>query len=342
MDQGQANGQPPAQQLAQQPAPQQPAPQGQVPAQDILNPAGQPAMASVAPAPQTMAGLPAGATQYHDPDIYYPGQGQVKQGVTIFLFGSVGTWKTTFAGTFPKPLFLSVGPEGGDDALAMLPNLYNLPVPPVYPITSPDMMVKKVEQICRNYIAMDINTVVFDSITFYVDMWIAQLMELRYKDPKIKQRIERDGGEATNMTMRDWGVLAMHIRDLAMKLHKTSLNVIWISLEKEIKAADGQGGGSSTVAVDPYIRGESAVKLPGMCKMIIHASKQLKPDPQNPGRMQIMPVYYTSPNFLTKIVRHKYGNAFPEGKLVDPNPAYGDFPSFNAIWHRIGNFVYTT
>lgn len=286
--------------------------------------------------------MPAAATKYNDPDLYFPGQGNVKQGVTMFLFGSVGTWKTTFAGTWPKPIFLSIGPEGGDDALAMLPNLYGLPTPPVYPIMTPDMMVKKVEHICRNYAAMNVNTVVIDSVTFYVDLWIAQLMQLRYKDPAIRKRIERDGGEATNMTMRDWGVLAMHIRDLAMKLHKTSLNVIWIALEKEAKQSDGQGGGSSVVSVDPYIRGESAIKLPGMCKMIVHAAKQFRPDPQNPGRMQVSPVYYTSPNFLTKIVRHKYGNAFPEGKLVDPNPQFGDFPSFNAIWHKIGNFVYTT
>lgn len=312
-----------------------------MPPQQVLNPAGDPAIAA-APAPQATAGTQVAATTYSDPDLYYPGQGQVKQGVTIFLFGSVGTWKTTFAGTFPKPLFLSVGPEGGDDALAMLPHLYGVPVPPVYAITSPDMMLKKVETICRDYMAMGINTVVFDSVTYYVDMWIAQLMQLRYQDPKIRKRIEEQGGEATNMTMRDWGILAMHLRDLAMKLHKTPLNVIWIALEKEVKQGDSQGGTASTVAVEPYIRGETAVKLPGLCKMIIHASKQLKPDVSNPGRMIVQPVYYTSPNFLTKIVRHKYGNAFPEGKLIDPNPQFGDFPSFNAIYHRIGNFVYMT
>lgn len=278
-----------------------------------------------------------------DPDLRIPGQaGGVKQGVTIFLFGDVGTWKTTFAGTFPKPLFFSIGPEGGDDALAMLPDLYGIPAPPSYHITTSTMMREKIGHVCQNYRAMGINTVVLDSVTYYVDLWIAQLMEFRYKDPKIRKKMQNQGVDASSMTMRDWGLLAMHIRDLAMHLHKTELNVIYTSLEKPIKESDENMGTSRIVGVEPYIRGESYIKLPGMCKMIIHANKEMKPDPNAMGRMRVQPVYYTSPNYLTKIVRHKYGNRFAEGKLVDPNPQYGDFPSFNALYSRIREFVYMT
>jgi hypothetical protein len=130
----------------------------------------------------------------------------------------------------------------------------------------------------------------------------------------------------------------MHIRDLAMQLHKTPLNIIWTSLEKEIKENNETQGTSRIVAVEPYLRGESAIKLPGMCKMIIHAHKEMKPDQKAPGRMFTQPVYYTSPNFLTKLVRHKYGNAFTEGRLIDSQ--YGDLPTFRAIWERVGRFVY--
>ena len=276
---------------------------------------------------------------YHDPDLYVPGE-RLQQGVTVFLFGAVGTWKTSWAGQWPKPVFLSVGQEGGDDALVQLPSLYGVPLPRAYHITSPKMMSEKVKQIATDYRAMDVNTVVIDSITFYVDMWIAELMDLRYNDPKVRAKIEKAGGEATNMTMRDWGILAMHVRDLAMKLHKTPLNVIWVALEKEIKEQNEQMGTSRVVAVEPYIRGETYVKLPGMCKMIIHAHRELRPDPNVQGRMFAQPIYYTSPNYLTKTVRHKYGTAFPEGRLLDPN--YGELPTFNAIWSRIGRFVYYT
>jgi hypothetical protein len=202
------------------------------------------------------------------------------------------------------------------------------------------MMVEKVKQIARDHQAMDVNTVVVDSITYYVDMWVAALMSGRYADPKIREKIEKAGGEATNLTMRDWGLLAMHIRDLAMMLHKTPLNIIWTSLEKEMKEQNDEMGKSRVVAVEPYIRGESYIKLPGLCKMIIHAYKELRPDPNVPGRMLAHPIYYTSPNYLTKIVRHKYGNAFPEGRLIDPQ--WGDVPTFSAIWNSIGRFVYVT
>ena len=33
----------------------------------------------------------------NDPDVHYPGQ-KMKQGITTFLFGAPGTWKTTWAG----------------------------------------------------------------------------------------------------------------------------------------------------------------------------------------------------------------------------------------------------
>jgi len=280
------------------------------------------------------------AVNFNDPDLHHPGQGHVNQGVTVFLFGSVGTWKTTWAGQWPKAVFLSVGAEGGDDALAMLPSIYGVNAPPAYHITSAKMMKEKVDFLAAHYVQLGVNTVVIDSISYYVDMWIAELMGLRYNDPKIRRRIEKAGGEATNMTMSDWGLIAMHIRDLAMKLHNTKLNVIWIALEKETRESDGQQGSSSITGVQPYIKGEMNIKLPGMCKMIIHAHKDLKPDPNAIGRMMVHPTYYTSPNWLTKIVRHKYGNAFPEGKLVDPH--FGDLPTFNGVLHRIGNFVYRT
>lgn len=285
---------------------------------------------------------------FNDPDLHVAGEAMT-QGVTVFLFGGVGTWKTTWAGLWPKPIFLSVGQEGGDDALTQLPALYGVKPPRVYAIKSPKQMLDKVNQIAVRYPEMGVDTVVVDSLTYYVDMWIAELNEIRYNDPKIKAMIDKKGGDAAAMTMRDWGLLAMHItKDIAMKLHRTPLNVIWIALEKEIKEQNEQMGSSRVIAVEPYVRGETAVKLPGMCKMIIHANREMIPDPQNPGRMMTRPVYYTSPNHLTKIVRHKYGNCFPEGKLVNLqadgsiDPKLGDLPTFNSIWSRIGKFVHYT
>jgi hypothetical protein len=88
-----------------------------------------------------------GQVQLQDNDMYIPGVTQSKIGVTVFLFGGVGTWKTTWAGTWPSPLFFSVGAEGGDDALAMLPYVANINPPPVY-------QIKSVKQIAEDHAAL--------------------------------------------------------------------------------------------------------------------------------------------------------------------------------------------
>lgn len=278
---------------------------------------------------------------YIDPDLSIAGHNAImKQGLTVFLYGGVGTRKTTWAGLGPKPLFLSIGPEGGDDSLAMLPHLYGVQQPPVYHITSSSMMKEKVALICRDYVKMDINTVVIDSITYYFDLWIAKTSAEREKNSTVKAKMDKKGEDAATLTMRDWGVLSMHIRDLAMALHKTPLNVVWIALEKEIRNHDENTGTSTVVAVEPYIKGEQTIKLPGLCKMIIYAKNEFHPDPTRPGGVFAHPVFYTSPTRLTSIVRHKYGQMFPEGYLCDEQRQ--SVPTWDLLYKRVGNFIYRT
>jgi hypothetical protein len=266
-----------------------------------------------------------------DPMIRYPGT-EVRSGVTVFLYGSIGTRKTTWAGTWPRALFLSIGPEGGDDALAMLPSLYGIPAPPVYHIASTREMSEVSTRILNNYQAWNVNTLVIDSLTYYIDMWMYDLLRLRY--PNIDFKKLDAAGMATNLTYRDWNLLGVHTRDLAMRFHGTRLNVIWIALEKISKVSDAMGD-TRIVGIEPFVKGEAFIKIPGMCKMVIYAQKKVLPDPQNPQRMMIQPSFCTSPTHLTKdFVRHKYGNAFPEGELQDC--------TFRSIYERIGNFVYMT
>jgi hypothetical protein len=274
-----------------------------------------------------------------DPRVKYPGiAGSHEGGVTIMVFGALGTWKTTWAGMWPKPLVLSAGQEGGDRALAMLPSLYGIAMPPVIPIDSVQTMREVIDSICSNYKRWDINTVVVDSLTYYFDLWVFDLLRHRYPTIKMDQ-LEKMGWAAT-LQQRDWGLAATHMNDLAVRLHKLGLNIIWTCLEKE-NIVNDVGGNRRVVSVQPYIKGESALKIPGMCQMIINAKKVFKPNPNNPTVMHVQPVFYTAPTSETRDwVRHKYGNAFPEGILIDPE--YGDIPTFRSIYNRIGNFVYMT
>lgn len=273
-----------------------------------------------------------------DKDLHYPGQSIGSTGMTVFLFGQSGTWKTTWAGTWPSPIFLSCGVEGGDDSLAMLPFIFGeqMKVPPVYQITSVAMMRQKVDTICRYYEQMAWKTVVIDSITFYADLWIHE--RLKDREEKYKQ-----------MTTRDWGALENHIvKELAQRLHATRLNVIWIALEKQ-RTKTAENGDIHIEEEKPHVQGGTAVKLPAACKMIIHAKQEFSADMSLPGsgRMKGTPVYYTAPSRLARGVRTRYGVYFPEGCLVDPgNPnaqppvPASTLPTFAAVDSRIGTFIY--
>ena len=285
----------------------------------------QPAPA-LAPAP-TLQQVPVlQQQQVIDPDLVYPGQTMIQNGLTVFLYGGIGTIKTTFAGTAPSPVFLSAGIEGGDDSLAALVSIWGINPPPVYQIVSPLMMRQKAQFIIRNYERYGWKTVVIDSVTSYMDMWIREKVMAYQKDGKDPQ-----------MQMRDWGFLEVHMmKELAQSLHATKLNVIWICLTKEKYSAPDRSGERHLEGVEPLIQGATKIKLPSLCKMVIFADKKLMPIAG--GGVQSTPVFHTAPTLHAKDPRHKYGNTFPEGKLVTQQ--YGEWPVWQALEERIGHYIY--
>lgn len=265
--------------------------------------------------------------QIWDPDLYVPGKSERRKGVTVFLFGLLGSIKTTWAGTWPSPVFLSAGQEGGDDSLEILPQLWGVDPPPVYHINSTKMMRDKVNYIAQAYKTYGWKTAVVDSVSFYLDIYMREVI-LAYqragKDPQMQQR--------------DWGFMENHIvKEIAQTLHNTEMNVIWISLAKEKWSSPDRSGERTVTGIAPMMSGQAATKLPAMCKLVIFADRQMVPDTQ--GKLRPQPIYRTSPDLMTKdLVRHKYGNAFPEGHLLDAQ--FGSWPTFSAIDSRIGQFIY--
>lgn len=282
---------------------------------------------------QPVAAVPAAALQIAQPqmawdqDLHIPGQSAPTHGVSVFLFGPLGTIKTTWAGSWPNSVFLSAGQEGGDDSLALLPELLGIQTPPVYHIDSTAKMRQKVEYIAQTYMHYGWKTVVIDSISFYCDIYIREVI-MRYQND----------GKDPQMVPRDWGFLEAHIcKEIAQRLHGTRLNVIWIALAKEKWSAPDRSGERHVTAIQPMLQGASAIKLPAMCKMVVYADKEMRPNAQ--GQMASVPIYRTAPTLLTQDwVRHKYGNAFKEGTLVDPE--CGTWPTFRAVDERIGQFIY--
>ena len=264
------------------------------------------------------------------PDIKYPGITQSNHGLSVFLFGEIGTWKTTWCAGAPGVLFFSVGAEGGDDALANMPKL-GLEVPPVFQISSVEMMIKKLNWVLMHHAQLGICTVVIDSLTFYVDMWINDLFTQKMKDKPLV---------TPEMAQRDWGRLENHIcKQLAQTLHNSKLNIIWTALVKPEMSEPDAKGERYVKQYLPMMQGAAARKLPGLCKVIIFAEKEVKFDPAT-GTMGSTPIYHTTPpNSKVPIVRHKYMDSIPGGRIADPN--CGNLPTFNFLHQCLPQHVYT-
>lgn len=262
-----------------------------------------------------------------DPDLYLPGQMPARTGMTVFLAGPIGSIKTTWAATWPNPIFLSAGHEGGDDALVTLPKITGVQPPPVYHISSVAMMRQKLQYIVQNYLAYNWCTVVIDPVSAYIDVFIKEVIDGHKRNGKLQQ-----------MQQQDWAALEVHIcKEIIQTLHNTRLNVIWIANLKEKWSKPDKDGESHVIGVEPLIGGITKVKLPIHCKMVIYADIQTEYDPVA-NRWRSAPIYRTERTQMMQDVRHKYGNEFPEGYLVDPE--FGTWPTFRAIDSKIGHLIY--
>ena len=188
-------------------------------------------------------------------------------------------------------------------------------------------MQQKINYIRMNHMAYGWKTVVVDSVTFYADIWVGEVLQ-KYKDR----------GKEPVMNQRDWGLLEEHIcKDIAQKLHGLPMNVIWTALATDKYGPEKASGERPVTGSKPYIQGKSAIKLPAICKMVIYAAQRKE---IINGRVTTIPAFFTSKEAapVDVDIRHKYGNCFPEGYLIDPDTG-STWPSFKAFDSRIGNFI---
>jgi hypothetical protein len=274
--------------------------------------------------------------------LYYPGQQGAATGMTVLLFSPIGSHKTTWAATWPNPVFLSCGSEGGDDALGVVPSVWpNVPVPPTFKVGSVAHMKQLAYYVAQNAHHFGWKTVVIDSLTYYVDTWIQDLITMRYGEQKKRGRVRAADEFQMRMTQADWGLLEYHImKELVTLFHNSGMNVIWTALVKEKMANDGRGN-TYVKEYIPDVVGASGRKLPGVCKLVLFGQHEnaMTVDANGAQVMKMQPKYYTSPpNPRVQMVRHRYGpNVFPYGCLWDDQ--YGSLPTFEAVRSQIGQFI---
>lgn len=278
-----------------------------------------------------------------DRDLCISGASAPTRGLVTMLMGKIGTWKTTTASMWPRPLFFSISKEGGDKALGQLPKIWGTAPPPFYVINCIEAFNAKLEFVINNWQRMGIATLVIDSATTLFDMWVSELLELRTAELAMSRRrniTEIDRYQAI-MEQSDWGRLENYaMRRVAEKLHATGLNIVWITLLKEKYETSKDGpyrGQSRLVELRPDLQGATARKLPAMADLLLYARKEQRP---TQGGMANAIVYYTEtpPGDPMMELRHRFGPSFPNGRLIDPE--FGDWiPTFRAIQQQIGQYI---
>lgn len=273
-------------------------------------------------------------------------------GVSVFLMGYPGSWKTTWMCQWPGVAIISFANEQGDHAITNYPDVaqwfltnaktkdpppvFNWEMPQFFRVRSVDQFDQVIDEICAKHKQWKISTVGIDLIQYYIAMWQQEYFTLKYKDRKWAKRAEEQGGEA--MDQQSWGFLNNHLDGARVRLYSEGLNTIWSCHTKEIwEPREDKPQMTQLKAILPHIQGGTRISLPGATSLHIAAEAVRTSHPTAIGRDYIYPRYWTLPDRWSN-QRHKYFMHFPQGKLVDPD--FGDVPTFRALWMEIGKYVY--
>jgi AAA domain len=167
---------------------------------------------------------------------------------TFLVYGDSRSGKTTWAASFPRPLFFSDVTEGGWDSIANMPDEW-LFEPGVKPLVwgienMADMAIAR-EKAAPLIASGRVQTVVTDSLSYYSDLYLNFLLNMQAKKD----------------TRAAYGDLGVHLRDLRVKTHMLPVNVVWLCLAQHLE----EGGGG------PMIPGQQAAKFMAGCHFIFHS-----------------------------------------------------------------------
>ncbi len=218
-----------------------------------------------------------------------------------FLYGAVRSGKTTAASTWPNPVFISAGNEGGDTTLRFTKS-------DVIRVNTKNDVVDALKYIETHGKAKhNWRTIVLDSVTYISDLFIA----------------ECTGGGTRPMKLQEWGLLDLFLQKYMLPvLMKLPYHVVWIALEEADRGADGVVQGYK-----PMLFGKSKDKLPGACDLIVRTTTQSIRNSKGVLETQHM---FKTLSFDNSPAGGRFGAAFADGSI----PAH-----FGAIAQRIGPWI---
>lgn len=136
----------------------------------------------------------------------------------MIVYGAGGVGKTTCAGSFPKPFFISVGSEAGINVLTQLDQECEYTL-----VTNRESMENACRYFAANYKQKGWLTCVIDTVTLYGR--ILQMEESGYGSYAIQH----------NGWMRILGFF-LNMRDL---IHNCDVHVVWVMHDDESKGSEG-------------------------------------------------------------------------------------------------------
>lgn len=216
---------------------------------------------------------------------------------TFLVYGDSRTGKTTWAATFPRPVFFSDATEGGWDSIANMSDdqLFEPGVKPlVWAIEKMDDMVTARAKAEPLIASGRIQTIVTDSISYYCDLFLNFLLM----------------AQAKKDTRSAYGDLGNHLRDLRVKTHMLPVNVVWLALAKHPDDVFPVGG--------PMIPGQQADKFMAGVHYIFHS----RVDQQKRGQELLPPTYEMR---TRKYLGYIAGNRLGGRANQLPDPLVGDY-----------------
>jgi hypothetical protein len=168
------------------------------------------------------------------------------------VYGPTRSGKTTFAASFPRPIFLSDATEAGWESIRnMDPEAFFEPgrKPRVIALETIGDLVPAMEKVKAAINSGEARTIVFDSLTFYSDLYLA--------DTAARQ--------ATPDNRALYGMLGTHLRDLRVKVHSVPCNTVWLCLDRVADEHNPVGG--------PMIPGQQGQKFAAGCNFLLYARR---------------------------------------------------------------------
>lgn len=217
---------------------------------------------------------------------------------TFMTYGDTRSGKTTFSGTFPRPLVLADITEKGYEALRdenwnneVTPRFEEGIAPIVWGIEKESDLAEAIPKIEPMVKAGLVKTIVVSSISFYSDLVFNSILMRQEKTD----------------TRKAYGDLGTHLRNVRIKIHGLGVNVVWEALTKHPETDDPIGR--------PMIPGQQADKFAAGVDFIFY-TKLDQPQPTKPATFDIYTRRHN--NYIA-------GNRLGSRASLLPNPLRGTY-----------------